>query len=161
MTIEEIKSTYTMRDVLDMYGLKANRSGFICCPFHGEKTASFKVYERSFHCFGCGVHGDVIDFVAKMDDCTFEDAFRKLGGTREKPKKSDLLRTKRRKAERKRGEVYKAAASEKYQDVCEDLQMLRRIQQVTRPFSELWTFVTNKIVALEYNADYLTEEMRR
>ena len=161
MTIDEIKSTYTMRDILDQYGMKPNRSGFICCPFHGEKTASCKIYERSFYCFGCGEHGDVIDFVAKMDDCTFEDAFRKLGGTREKPKKSDLLRTKRRRSEQKRGEMAKAALREKYREVCEDLQILRAVQAAHRPFSGLWTYATNEIINLEYTADYLAEEMRK
>ena len=161
MTIDEIKAAYTMRDVLDMYGLKANRKGFICCPFHGEKTASFKVYERSFHCFGCGVHGDVIDFVAMMDESDFNDAFKKLGGTREQPKRSNVLRSRRRKAERKRGEIAKAALKEKYRETCENLQMLDRIQRTARPFSELWSYCGNKIVTLSYYADYLIEEMRK
>ena len=35
-----------------------------CCPFHGEKTPSFYVYEDGhYHCFGCGAHGDAIGFV--------------------------------------------------------------------------------------------------
>ncbi len=33
------------------------------CPFHGEKTPSFYVYDDHFHCFGCGAHGDAIGFV--------------------------------------------------------------------------------------------------
>src|SRR3984957_13508516 len=36
-----------------------------CCPFHGEKTPSFYVYDDHYHCFGCGEHGDVISFVVK------------------------------------------------------------------------------------------------
>lgn len=161
MTIEEIKSTYTMRDVLDMYGLKPNRSGFICCPFHGEKTASFKVYERGFHCYGCHEHGDVIDFVAKMDRISFNEAFRKLGGTREEPTRTERLRRKRRRSEQRRGEAFKAALSEKYRDTCDDLQMMRRIQAASEPFSELWTYATNKAIVLDYTADYLSEEMRK
>lgn len=159
MTIEEIKASYSMRDVLDMYGLKANRSGFVCCPFHGEKTASFKVYERSFHCFGCGAHGDIIDFVVKMDDCTFEEAFRKLGGTREKPTRSSLLRRKRAKSEQKRGQKAKAALWEKYQEVCEDLQILRAVQDAFPPFSAMWTYATNALIVREYDADCLYEEL--
>ena len=34
-----------------------------CCPFHGEKTPSFYVYDDHYHCFGCGAHGDAISFV--------------------------------------------------------------------------------------------------
>ncbi len=36
-----------------------------CCPFHGEKTPSFYVYDDGFHCFGCGAHGDAIGFVMR------------------------------------------------------------------------------------------------
>lgn len=49
-----------------------------CCPFHGEKTPSFKVYPTNFHCFGCGESGDVVDFVVKMDGCTPAEAIEKL-----------------------------------------------------------------------------------
>lgn len=40
-----------------------------CCPFHPEKTLSFYVYEDGYHCFGCGAHGDVIDYVMKTANC--------------------------------------------------------------------------------------------
>ena len=42
-----------------------------CCPFHGEKTPSFYVYDDHFHCFGCGVHGDVISFVMQSEGRSF------------------------------------------------------------------------------------------
>ena len=44
---------------------KAGREWKGCCPFHNEKTPSFYVNEDKgfYHCFGCGVHGDVIRFV--------------------------------------------------------------------------------------------------
>src|ERR671929_1367762 len=51
------------------------------CPFHGEKTPSFHVYEKGFfHCFGCGVGGDVIKFVELYDKVSFPDAVRQLAG---------------------------------------------------------------------------------
>lgn len=37
------------------------------CPFHREKTPSFHVYGDHFHCFGCGAHGDVIDFLSRIE----------------------------------------------------------------------------------------------
>ena len=49
-----------------------------CCPFHGEKTPSFYVYDDHFHCFGCGVHGDVISFVMQMEGKTFPEAVDEL-----------------------------------------------------------------------------------
>lgn len=63
---EEVKQLVSMTDAARFYGSEPNRSGFVCCPFHAEKTASMKLYERDFHCFGCGAHGDVVDFVSML-----------------------------------------------------------------------------------------------
>ena len=49
-----------------------------CCPFHGEKTPSFYVYDDHFHCFGCGEHGDVISFVMKTTGAGFMEAVETL-----------------------------------------------------------------------------------
>lgn len=48
------------------------------CPFHQEKTPSFSVHitRQWFHCFGCGVSGDVFTFVQKMENITFPEAVR-------------------------------------------------------------------------------------
>jgi hypothetical protein len=50
------------------------------CPFHSEKTPSFYVVEDKgfFHCFGCGAHGDAIDFVARADNLSYAEAVEKL-----------------------------------------------------------------------------------
>jgi DNA primase len=49
-----------------------------CCPFHGEKTPSFYVYDDHFHCFGCGVHGDAIGFVMQSQGAGFMEAVEQL-----------------------------------------------------------------------------------
>ena len=51
-----------------------------CCPFHDEKTPSFTVSatKQFFHCFGCGAHGDPIEFISKLDGLTFIEAIEKL-----------------------------------------------------------------------------------
>ncbi len=48
------------------------------CPFHQEKTPSFSVHATNqfFHCFGCGVSGDVFSFVQKIENITFPEAVR-------------------------------------------------------------------------------------
>ena len=53
-----------------------NYSGL--CPFHNEKTPSFSVHAtlQFFHCFGCGVSGDVFSFVQKIENVTFPEAVR-------------------------------------------------------------------------------------
>jgi DNA primase len=49
------------------------------CPFHGEKTPSFHVYDKGFFkCYGCGAGGDVIRFVELYDKVPFPEAVRQL-----------------------------------------------------------------------------------
>ena len=51
-----------------------------CCPFHGEKTPSFYVYDDGYHCFGCGAHGDAIGFVMQTEGAGFVEAVERLAG---------------------------------------------------------------------------------
>jgi DNA primase len=48
------------------------------CPFHGEKTPSFSVHatRQFFHCFGCGLSGDVFSFIQKIENITFPESVR-------------------------------------------------------------------------------------
>ena len=77
---KEIMNIIDTIEVFEYYGLQPNRKGFICCPFHNEKTPSFKVYKGNggYHCFGCGEHGSVIDFVMRYFDLSFKEAIKKL-----------------------------------------------------------------------------------
>jgi DNA primase len=63
--------------------VKLSRSGRQwkgCCPFHGEKTPSFYVYDDGYHCFGCGAHGDAIGFVMQSQGASFMEAVELLAG---------------------------------------------------------------------------------
>ena len=77
---DEIRSRITMRDAAKLYGLELNKNGFARCPFHSEKTGSFKVYDDgSFHCFGCHAHGaSVIDFVMMYFSLPYKEAVSKI-----------------------------------------------------------------------------------
>ena len=67
MTIyETVKAAVTVRQAAEHYGLKVNRNGMTCCPFHQDRHPSMKLYEDHFYCFGCGATGDVIDFTARL-----------------------------------------------------------------------------------------------
>lgn len=78
--LEELRARTPIAPVIART-VKLTRSGRDfkgCCPFHGEKTPSFYVYEDHFHCFGCGEHGDVITFVMKTTGAAFMDAVEDL-----------------------------------------------------------------------------------
>jgi DNA primase len=72
-------------DIVDLVGRfvnlrKAGVNWKGLCPFHGEKTPSFMVNPKKgiFHCFGCGVGGDVFGFVMRQDRLSFPEAVRAL-----------------------------------------------------------------------------------
>lgn len=66
--IDTIKQSIPILAAIERYGFESNRAGFICCPFHNEDTPSLKIYSESdsWHCFGCGEGGDIVDFVRKL-----------------------------------------------------------------------------------------------
>lgn len=77
---QEVKARVSTQEAAEYYGFQPNRAGFICCPFHGEKTASLKLYPNAggFHCFGCGAGGSVVDFTAKLFGLDAMGAVRRL-----------------------------------------------------------------------------------
>ncbi len=79
MEIKDIKARLSIEYVLNHYNIKTDRHHKTCCPFHEEKTASFTVYPKTntFHCFGCGVSGDTIEFIQLKEKCTKHEAILK------------------------------------------------------------------------------------
>ncbi len=59
---------------------RSGRQWKACCPFHGEKTPSFYVWDDHFHCYGCGAHGDAITFVMRIQGASFPEAVTQLAG---------------------------------------------------------------------------------
>lgn len=82
-TIERIRERVDIVELISSY-LPLKRSGGNyqgLCPFHGEKTPSFNVNpaRQIFHCFGCGIGGNAVSFVMKMEGLSFPEAVRRLG----------------------------------------------------------------------------------
>ena len=76
--IDEVKNANDIVDVISGY-VNLRRHGttfFGNCPFHKEKTGSFAVQpeKQIFHCFGCGVGGNVVSFIMKSENMTFPEA---------------------------------------------------------------------------------------
>src|SRR5580693_3807031 len=85
MPTEDFKETVKQQaDIVRIIGdyIKLKKAGAQnysgLCPFHGEKTASFSVHatRQFYHCFGCGVSGDVFSFVQKIENITFPESVR-------------------------------------------------------------------------------------
>ena len=80
--IEEVVSRNDIVDVISGYiKLKKNGSSYVgLCPFHNEKSPSFSVSQsrQLYHCFGCGVGGNVITFVMEYENFTFLEAVKSL-----------------------------------------------------------------------------------
>jgi hypothetical protein len=83
---KSIVAAMSLVDIVTSRGIELHPSGpgrhRALCPFHSEKTPSFYVFDSSnkFHCFGCQEHGDAIDFVRKLDGCSFREAVERLTG---------------------------------------------------------------------------------
>lgn len=75
--IADVK-TIDMREAVRFYGFEPDRAGYICCPFHKEKTGSLKVWSDHFKCFGCGQYGDIISFVQMMLHTDFPGAMKAI-----------------------------------------------------------------------------------
>ena len=73
----EVKEQLTTRQVAESYGLRIRKNGVACCPFHDDRHPSMKV-DKNYHCFACGVGGDVIDYTARMYGLSQYDAAKKL-----------------------------------------------------------------------------------
>ena len=75
---ETVKENVTLRQAAENCGFDISRSSMICCPFHKDDSPSMKLYDDHFYCFGCGEHGDVIDFVSKLFSLSPKEAAERL-----------------------------------------------------------------------------------
>jgi DNA primase len=80
--MEELKAKNNIAEVASSYVALDRKGGnyWACCPFHHERTPSFAINESEqfYHCFGCGVSGDVVRFVQEMESTDFMGAVRIL-----------------------------------------------------------------------------------
>ena len=80
--IEEVRQSNDIIEVISQYVhlKRKGRSYFGLCPFHNEKSPSFSVSpdKQIFHCFGCGVGGNVITFISKIEGLGFQETIEVL-----------------------------------------------------------------------------------
>ena len=155
MTVDEIKQTYTMRDILIKCGLsQPNRAGFIHCPFHkGDREPSMKVYEHDYNCFACGANGDIFAFVQEFYHLSFKEAFIMLGGTYEKPSFSSKLAVYRVRQEKKMRDKEEEKLRRRKELNNMLISIYRDYMNRSEPLSDVWCDCYN---ALQYQL-YLHE----
>jgi hypothetical protein len=70
IAISEIVSRVDLATLIGGYIVvkKIGKTPKACCPFHEEKTPSFVIYDQNYHCFGCGAHGDALDFIEQYEN---------------------------------------------------------------------------------------------
>lgn len=159
MTSEELKQRISMHELVERYGIKIDRKGFCCCPFHKEKTGSMKIYKDSYNCFACGANGDIFSFVMGMEHCDFKTAYKSLGGTYKEH--SDYQRKmyqyqlqKRKETENKRLQ----RVTENKRSTLEEIKMQKLFAKLFPVFSDEWCEAMNRLEYLFYKLDYLTEK---
>lgn len=162
MTVEEIKDQYTMRDILQMYGIQPNRAGFIHCPFHqGDRTASCKIYPKDFHCHACGANGDIFSFVQQMENCSFKDAYKRLGGSysdksdRDREKFAYSLKTAKMTRERRRNRLLNER-----REIIKQIPFNRWMKDNLEPFTSLWCTAVNDFERCMNKLELINKELR-
>lgn len=66
---EAVHSEVTAAKAAEYCGITISRNGMARCPFHDDRTPSMKI-DDFYYCFGCGAHGDSIDFFSSYFDCS-------------------------------------------------------------------------------------------
>ncbi|RVU90827.1 hypothetical protein EH230_07930 [Flavobacterium columnare] len=77
MTIQQLKQTLSLPQLLTHYNLTPNKNKLILCPFHSDKKPSMQINEDFYYCHGCAKKGDIIDWVQEFDKCDKKTAIAK------------------------------------------------------------------------------------
>lgn len=162
----EIKKTLTMPQVARHLGYEPNRAGFIKSPFQDERTASCKLYERSFYDFSANTGGDLIRFTAAVlglnnwqAACYLVDAFSlpySVSGS-----KDNREQIKKRQQERARQQEKEQRFKDAWLQEVDKLKRWEHIftlvieKQVFPPMSDLWAYAVMELQKVSYRLDVL------
>ncbi len=162
----EVKKNLTMQQVARHLGFEPNRAGFIKSPFQDERTASCKLYERSFYDFSTSTGGDLIRFTAAVLGLNNWQAVRYLVEAFSLPysvsgSKDNREQIKKREQERKRQQEkeqrFKAAWLQEVDRLkkWECIFTLAIEKQVFPPMSDLWAYSMKEMQKVSYRLDVL------
>lgn len=162
----KVKESLTMPQVARHLGFEPNRAGFIKSPFQDERTASCKLYERSFYDFSANEGGDLIRFTAAVFGlnnwqaaCYLVDAFSlpySVSGF-----KDNREQIKKRQQERARQQEKEQRFKDAWIKEVDRLKRWEHIftlvieKQVFPPMSDLWAYAVMELQKVSYRLDVL------
>lgn len=147
-------------DIILTEGIELKKRGssyWGLCPFHIENTASFKVDPNKglFHCFGCGIGGDVIKFVMAYHGLDFKGALKYLGLRGNKPKPKKIRQRNHRKFLINQFKQWQECTSNFLADIyCENETKLLHCKTIEEVGNMSWWYHSKSV--MEYWLDILT-----
>ena len=160
---EIVKENVNLREAAELYGIDVNRYGKALCPFHNDRHPSLYVADDHYHCFACGEHGDVIDFVSKLFQLSLYDAAQKLATdfhlSPDKPPSAAALHAKRIRTEAqqlKANERLCFSVLSDYARVLRDWKVQYAPQSPAEAPDERFVEACHKLDEVEYYLDILT-----
>ena len=160
---EIVKYGVSCREAAELYGVEVNRYGMALCPFHNDRHPSLYVADDHYHCFACGEHGDVIDFVSKLFQLSLYDAARKLAAdfhlSPDKPPSAAALHAKRIRTEAQQlmeNERLCFSVLSDYAHVLRDWKVQYAPQSPDEPVHARFVEACRKLDEVEYYLDILT-----
>ncbi|HQP40666.1 MAG TPA: CHC2 zinc finger domain-containing protein [Smithella sp.] len=111
--------------IIEQEGIELKRGTGIC-PFHADSKPSFRVNKdkQTFHCFGCGEHGDVISFIMKLKGISFPEALIYLGISRGAPVKVNPAIQ----IEKQIQKDYEKTIHDLYESLCQQSRKLHKVR---------------------------------
>lgn len=153
MTVDEIKQTYSMSDILMRYGIKSNgiRKN-ISCPFHSDKNPSMQIFQDGYNCHSCGRNGDIFKFVQEIENCTFPEAFLSLGGEYKNTKEDFSAKIRLEAAKREREKRIQADLRRKRlkRELSSLISFYESYLVAFEPLSDIWCDAKNIVIYLLY-----------
>lgn len=160
---QNVKYGVSCREAAERYGVEVNHYGMALCPFHNDRHPSLYVADDHYHCFACGEHGDVIDFVSKLFQLSLYDAARKLAAdfhlSPDKPPSAAALHAKRIRTEAqqlKANERLCFSVLSDYARVLRDWKVQYAPQSPAEAPDERFVEACHKLDEVEYYLDILT-----
>ena len=160
---EIVKYSVSCREAVERYGVEVNHYGMSLCPFHNDRRPSLYVADDHYHCFACGEHGDVIDFVSKLFQLSLYDAAQKLAAdfhlTPGKPPNTAALHAKRIQTEAQQlreNERLCFSVLSDYAHVLRSWKVRYAPQSPDEPVHARFVEVCHKLDEVEYYLDILT-----